>query len=113
MQPNNCSPSIHGLKTIGVVQPEWLRVNDAVVVFGLSRPHLFRAIVQDRVKSVHIKNPGAKKGFVLSRSNLSEITSTPSRRRYDNANRRQKKRDIKCQQKRAHGWYPRAREETI
>ncbi|MGA8478457.1 MAG: hypothetical protein WB696_10910 [Chthoniobacterales bacterium] len=65
MQPNNCSPSIHGLKTIGVVQPEWLRVNDAVVVFGLSRPHLFRAIVQDRVKSVHIKNPGAKKGIRL------------------------------------------------
>ena len=65
MKSNNYVPSVHGLKAIGVVQPEWLRVNDAVLVFGLSRPHLFKAIVQDRVKSVHIKNPGAKKGIRL------------------------------------------------
>jgi len=65
MKLNNCYPSVHGLKAIGVAQPEWLRVNDAVLMFGLSRPHLFRAIVQDRVRSVHIKNPGAKKGIRL------------------------------------------------
>jgi hypothetical protein len=65
MKSNNRYPCVHGLKAAGAVQPEWLRVNDAVMMFGLSRPHLFRAIVQDRVKSVHIKNPGAKKGIRL------------------------------------------------
>ena len=55
----------HSLNVLGVIQPEWLRVKDAVMIFGLSRAHLFRAIVQDRVKSVHIKNPGAKKGIRL------------------------------------------------
>jgi len=65
MLTNNRSLNVHGLKTAGVIQPEWLRVNDAVMAFGLSRPHLFRAIVQDRVKSVHIKNPGAKRGIRL------------------------------------------------
>jgi hypothetical protein len=65
MKNNSSYPNIHGLKIAGVVQPEWLRVNDAVVVFGLSRPHLFRAILLDKVKSVHVKRPGAKKGIRL------------------------------------------------
>jgi hypothetical protein len=57
--------NIHGLKVAGVIQPEWLRVNDAVMVFGLSRPHLFKAILLDKVKSVHVKRRGAKKGIRL------------------------------------------------
>jgi len=65
MLTNNRSLNVYGLKTAGLIQPEWLRVNDAVMAFGLSRPHLFRAIVQNLVKSVHIKNPGAKKGIRL------------------------------------------------
>jgi hypothetical protein len=65
MKNNSSYPNVHGLKIAGVVQPEWLRVNDAVMVFGLSRPHLFKAIVLDQVKSVHVKRPGAKKGIRL------------------------------------------------
>ena len=65
MKNNSSYPNIHGLKIAGVVQPEWLRVNDAVVVFGLSRPHLFKAILLGQVKSVHIKRSGAKKGIRL------------------------------------------------
>jgi hypothetical protein len=65
MQNVSSYSKVVGLKIAGVVQPEWLRVNDAVTVFGLSRPHLFKAIFLDKVKSVHVKRPGAKKGIRL------------------------------------------------
>jgi hypothetical protein len=65
MKDHSSYPNIHGLKIAGVLQPEWLRVNDAVVLFGLSRPHLFKAILLEKVKSVHVKRPGAKKGIRL------------------------------------------------
>jgi hypothetical protein len=65
MKDNSSYPNIRGLKIAGSIQPEWLRVNDAVTVFGLSRPHLFKAIFLDKVKSVHVKRSGAKKGIRL------------------------------------------------
>ena len=65
MKNNSSYPNIHGLKIAGVLQPEWLRVNDAVMAFGLSRPHLFKAILLGKVNSVHVKRSGAKKGIRL------------------------------------------------
>jgi hypothetical protein len=51
----------------GVVEfhPEWLRVNACIQAFGLSRPALFKLIALDRIRSVHIKQPGASKGIRL------------------------------------------------
>ena len=54
MQSNHRYPTVYGLGT-----------NDAVIVFGLNRPHLFRAVIQDRIRSVHIKSPVEQKGIRL------------------------------------------------
>ena len=43
---------------------EWLRINATVQAFGLSRP-LFKLIALDKIRSVHIKQPGASKGIRL------------------------------------------------
>ena len=46
-------------------EPEWLRVNATARAFGLSRPALFKLIALEKVRSVHIKQPGATKGIRL------------------------------------------------
>ena len=58
-------PTIHGIKFTGEFATEWLRVNDAVRAFGISRPHLFELIRTERIHSVHIVRKGAKKGIRL------------------------------------------------
>jgi hypothetical protein len=44
---------------------EWYRVNTCIAAFGLSRPALFRLIALDKIRSVHIKQPGSQKGIRL------------------------------------------------
>ncbi len=56
---------IRGLKFAAAFLVEWLRVNDTVRAFGLSRPFLFQLMATDQIESVHIKRPGAKKGIRL------------------------------------------------
>ena len=58
-------PTIRGVKFTGEFETEWLRVNDAVRAFGISRPHLFELMRTDRIRSVHILRQGAKKGIRL------------------------------------------------
>ena len=48
-----------------VSEPEWIRINDAVRVFGLSRPYLFDLISAKKIRSVHITRKGATKGIRL------------------------------------------------
>jgi hypothetical protein len=55
----------HGLKFTAGLDAEWLRVNDTVRAFGLSRPSLFQLIATGQIRSAHIKRPGAKKGIRL------------------------------------------------
>lgn len=57
--------NIRGIRVVGELETEWLRVNDAVRAFGLSRPHLFELIAQKRIESKHIRRPGAEKGIRL------------------------------------------------
>jgi hypothetical protein len=59
------SSGIRGIKFAGEFKTEWLRVNDAVRGFGLSRPFLFSLIATAKIRSVHIKRADAKKGIRL------------------------------------------------
>jgi len=45
--------------------PEWIRINDATEMFGLTRPHLFRLIAEGKIKSRHLMRDGAAKGIRL------------------------------------------------
>jgi hypothetical protein len=54
-----------GLKPAAEFRTEWYRVNACIQAFGLSRPALFRLIALDKIRSVHIKQPGATKGIRL------------------------------------------------
>lgn len=49
------------------VLPEWAGVGDVTRLFGLSRPRIFRLIALDQIESVHVKDPGKKKGIRLIR----------------------------------------------
>jgi hypothetical protein len=44
---------------------EWYRVNTCIAAFGLSRPALFKLIALNKIKSVHIRQPGSTKGIRL------------------------------------------------
>jgi hypothetical protein len=59
------SSGIRGIKFADEFKTEWLRVNDAVKGFGLSRPFLFQLIALNRIRSVHIRRDGAEKGIRL------------------------------------------------
>jgi hypothetical protein len=59
------------MKQKSSVDPEWMRVDDAAIFSGLSRTHLFRAIVAEEIESLHVKKPGAAKGIrLVNRSSL-------------------------------------------
>lgn len=47
------------------LKPVWLRIPAAARVSGLSRTHIFEAIATDKIRSKHIKRPGAQKGIRL------------------------------------------------
>jgi hypothetical protein len=61
-------PSLAALQSVEQIQcmkPEWLRVPAATRISSLSRTQLFTGIAEGRLKSVHLKRPGAKKGIRL------------------------------------------------
>jgi hypothetical protein len=47
------------------VATEWAGIAETTRLFGLSRPRLFKLIALGQVDSVHIKDPGKKKGIRL------------------------------------------------
>jgi hypothetical protein len=47
------------------VSPEWLKVQDASAVSGLSGSEVFRACMLEDIESVHIVKPGKRKGVRL------------------------------------------------
>jgi hypothetical protein len=57
--PTNVVPKLSGPSV------EWYRINTCIAAFGLSRPALFRLIALDKIRSVHIKQPGSQKGIRL------------------------------------------------
>jgi hypothetical protein len=54
-----------GIKPAAEFRTEWYRINACIQAFGLSRPALFKLIALNKIKSVHIRQPGAKKGIRL------------------------------------------------
>jgi hypothetical protein len=58
-------PTNIGLKPAAEFRTEWYRVNACIQAFGLSRPALFRLIALNKIRSVHIKQPGSQKGIRL------------------------------------------------
>jgi hypothetical protein len=59
------TPTNIGLKPAAEFRTEWYRVNACIQAFGLSRPALFKLIALNKIKSVHIKQPGSSKGIRL------------------------------------------------
>jgi hypothetical protein len=47
--------------------PEWGGVGDVTRLFGLSRPRIFKLIALEQIESIHLKEPGKKKGIRLIR----------------------------------------------
>ena len=47
------------------IRPEWLRVPNAVRIFGISRTKLYELISQQKVKSVSLKERGQLRGIRL------------------------------------------------
>lgn len=45
--------------------PEWIRIPQVTLLFGLSRSHVFAKIADRTLESVHVKRPGAEKGIRL------------------------------------------------
>ena len=59
MQTNPCtSVSVHS-------KPEWLRIDDAVRLFGPCRSTLYELIGEGKIKSVSLRKRGAVKGIRL------------------------------------------------
>jgi hypothetical protein len=48
-----------------LLQPEYANVRTTTALFGLSRTELFRLIAQDKIRSIHYRKQGAKKGIQL------------------------------------------------
>jgi hypothetical protein len=46
-------------------KPEWVRVSDAVRMFGLSRSSLYELISTDAIKSISVHGEGAVRGVRL------------------------------------------------
>jgi hypothetical protein len=54
-------------------RPEWLRIPNAVRIFGISRTKLYELIAQRRIKSVSLRERGQTKGTrLLSYDSLME-----------------------------------------
>lgn len=56
------------------LKPEWLRVPDAVRVFGISRSALYELIAAGTIKSTALKKRGAVRGIrIISFDSLAEF----------------------------------------
>jgi len=60
--------NLSGFQTLEEIQeltPLWLRVPAAMRVSGLSRNQIFDCIASGKIRTKHLKNPGAKIGVRL------------------------------------------------
>ena len=48
-----------------VLQPEYATVRTTTALFGVPRTELFRLIADDKVRSIHYRKEGARKGVRL------------------------------------------------
>ena len=48
-----------------VLQPEYATVRTTTALFGVPRTELFRLIAEDKVRSIHYRKEGARKGVRL------------------------------------------------
>jgi hypothetical protein len=53
------------LQDVQALKPEWLRIPAAMRVSGFSRNQIFEGVVTGKIRSKHLKSPGAKKGIRL------------------------------------------------
>jgi hypothetical protein len=56
------------LQTVARAHPldaEWVKINDASRLFGLSRPRIFKLIALGQLDSVHLRDTGKLKGVRL------------------------------------------------
>ena len=58
-------PEVGGLKVPVEHLVQYVRVNTAVDLYGLSRPHLFELIAKGKIESKLIKRDGATRGIRL------------------------------------------------
>ena len=47
------------------LNPEYIRVSRIPFIYGISRTHIFARIADGTLQSVHVKSPGATRGFRL------------------------------------------------
>jgi hypothetical protein len=52
-------------QNVQALKPEWLRLQAASRVSGISRSRLFVEVVKGSIVSRHLKSPGAKRGIRL------------------------------------------------
>lgn len=58
------------------VKPEWLRIPDAIRVFGISRSCLYLLISENKIRSTCLRKRGATKGIrILSYDSLAEYVN--------------------------------------
>ncbi|BDS05227.1 hypothetical protein NT6N_02670 [Oceaniferula spumae] len=50
---------------LDTLKPEFLRISDAVRIFGISRSRLFELLSEKKIPSVSLKRRGAKRGIRL------------------------------------------------
>jgi hypothetical protein len=60
-----CPPDTGG--EVGRLKPEWLRVPEAMRIFGLGRSALYELIAGNKIQSTPLHKPGAKRGIRLIR----------------------------------------------
>jgi hypothetical protein len=64
--------AIHGISP--PIKPEWLRIPEAVRVFGISRSSLYEMIAAGSIKSTVLRKRGALRGIrILSFDSLAEF----------------------------------------
>ncbi|HEY3897961.1 MAG TPA: helix-turn-helix domain-containing protein [Chthoniobacter sp.] len=49
------------------LKPEWLRIPEAMRIFGLGRSALYELIAGGKIQSTPLRKPGAKRGIRLIR----------------------------------------------
>jgi hypothetical protein len=55
------------------LEPEWLKVQDASTISGLSVSEIFRACMTEQLENVHIVKPGKRKGVrLVSKQSLND-----------------------------------------
>jgi len=66
--PNSAVTELNRILVGGaILQPEYATIRIATALFGIPRTELFRLITEDKIRSIHYKKKGSKKGIRLIR----------------------------------------------